>query len=72
MQLNTSLLDGNGAGKYFYSSGYKLLVDRSELIVSPDVNSENVVVEINKTQKDVTYPLELTFKKLPNEKNTWF
>lgn len=68
IQLNTSLLDENGAGKYFYSSRYKLLVDRSELIVSPDVNSENVVVEINKTQKDVTYPLELTFKKLPNEK----
>lgn len=66
--LNTSLLDENGVGKYFYSSTHKLLIDRKELIVSPNLETDNEVVFIKSQENFVTYPLQLSLNEIPKEK----
>jgi tRNA(Ile)-lysidine synthase len=68
LQLNSSLVEGNGTGKYFYSSTHKLLIDRKELILSPNINTDEVTVTINKIDNVVTYPIQLTFNEVQKEK----
>ncbi|MFB0997850.1 MAG: tRNA lysidine(34) synthetase TilS [Flavobacteriales bacterium] len=67
LQLNSSLMEGNSTGKYFYSSSHKLLIDRKQLILSPNLNTDEVTVAINKIDKFVTYPIQLTFNEVPKE-----
>jgi len=67
VQLNSSIIAMKGTGKYFYSSSHKLLIDRKQLILSPNLNSDEVTVAINKTDKFVTYPIKITFNEVPKE-----
>ena len=67
LQLNSALLGLISVGKYFYSSSHKLLIDRTELIISPNLEIENLTYLINNNDKNVTYPIKLSLNEVSKE-----
>jgi tRNA(Ile)-lysidine synthase len=66
-QLYTSVIQGNGTGKQFISDSNKILIDRDRLVMSPINFIDSDSVYINKLDKNVTYPIELSLNHLPKE-----
>lgn len=58
------LVDGQ-SGKQVFSSGFRLLKNRDFLILSPEkLEVENKVYQINKDQKEINIPLNISFSKV--------
>ncbi len=52
------------SGKIFYSETHKLLIDRTEILITEKKDSEVVSVEIKEEKKQITTPLMLKFSTL--------
>ncbi|MEN8928773.1 MAG: tRNA lysidine(34) synthetase TilS [Flavobacteriales bacterium] len=63
-QLISSLKTNGGSGKYYYSPSHQLLVDRTDLLITPNFDKKDEVVSIEKGENFVTYPINLTFNEV--------
>jgi tRNA(Ile)-lysidine synthase len=61
--INTSYTPG----KIFESLSHKLIIDRVYLIITPNKEQEKEIIKIKKKDKNVTYPISLSFDTLPND-----